>query len=55
MNRLVVAGALMVALGVVGYAVGVFVEYPGRSLSVTAIMVGITLMAIRSAAARGSP
>ena len=49
MNRLVVAGTLLIALGVVGYAAGVFVAFPGRSFSVTAVMIGITLVAIRSA------
>ena len=41
--------ALGVALSVVGlggYALGVRVAYPGRSLSVAALMVGITLVAI---------
>lgn len=49
MNRLVVAGTILVALGVAGYAAGVLVAFPGRSFSVTAVMVGITLIAIRSA------
>lgn len=49
MNRLVVAGVSLVALGVVGYGAGVLVAFPGRSFSVTAVMVGITLVAIRSA------
>ena len=49
MNRLVVAGVLLVALGVVGYAAGVLAAFPARAFSVTAIMVGITLIAIRRA------
>ena len=49
MNRLVVAGSALFVLGVLGYAAGVIVDFPGRSLSVAAIMVGITLIAIRSA------
>lgn len=49
MNRLVAAGAAFLALGLVGYAVGVSTPYPARSLSVTAIMIGITLIAVRAA------
>lgn len=47
MNRLVAAGALLVAVGLAGYAAGVFVAHPGRAFAVTAIMVGITLIAVR--------
>jgi hypothetical protein len=49
MNRLLVAGVLLVVLGVAGYAAGVVVAYPARAFSVTAVMVGITLIAIRRA------
>lgn len=49
MNRLVVAGGTFVALGVIGYAVGMSTAYPGRAFSVTAIMAGITLVAVRAA------
>lgn len=49
MNRLVAAGTVLLVLGVVGYAAGVVVEYPARGFSVTAVMVGITLIAIHSA------
>lgn len=52
MNRLVVAGGLLVTVGVAGYAAGVVAAYPARAFSVTAVMVGITLIAIRSADAR---
>jgi hypothetical protein len=38
-------GGLFVA-GLVGYVTGLYTEYPGRALSLTAIMVGITLVAI---------
>ena len=51
MNRLVVAGSLLVVLGLAGYVGGVLAAFPGRSFSVTAVMVGITLVAIRSARA----
>lgn len=50
MNRLAAAGAGLLVLGVAGYAVGLFVAYPARAFSVTAVMVGITLVAIRRAA-----
>lgn len=47
MNRLSVAGLLSLALGVVGYAAGIADPYTGAGFAVTAIMVGITLLAIR--------
>jgi len=47
MNRLSLAGIALSVLGIAGYAVGIAVAYPGRAFSVTAIMVGITLFAIR--------
>ena len=49
MNRLLLIGGALVVLGVVGYAMGVAAAYPGRAFSVTAIMVGITLVAVRAA------
>lgn len=49
MNRLVVLGVLLAVLGVAGYVAGVYVEYPGRGFSVTAVMVGVTLIALRRA------
>ncbi|WP_436930459.1 hypothetical protein [Halosimplex halobium] len=39
-------GLALTAAGTVGYAVAVAAPYPGRSLSVTAVMVGVTLAAI---------
>jgi len=39
-------GVALTAVGTTGYAVGVWAPYPGRSLSVTAVMVGLTLAAI---------
>lgn len=42
-------GVVLSVVGVVGYVVGVFVSYPGRALSLAAVMVGITLLAIGSA------
>lgn len=49
MNRLLLIGGALVVLGVVGYAMGVAAAYPGRAFSVTSIMVGITLVAVRAA------
>ena len=54
MNRLLVAGGAFLALGIVGYAVGVVVPYAGRSFSVTAVMVGLSLIAVRTADAEVS-
>lgn len=42
-------GALLTVGGVVGYVAGVVATYPGRAFSVTAVMVGITLLAIGNA------
>lgn len=46
MNGLLTAGIVLTGLGVLGYATGIVIPYPGRSLSVTALMIGITLIAI---------
>ncbi len=46
MARVRTAGAVLTALAVVGYVVGVVAPYPGRALSLTALMVGLTLAAI---------
>jgi hypothetical protein len=46
MDRTFIVGFLLLVLGVCGYVGGVFVAYPGRGFSVTAVMVGITLAAI---------
>ncbi|ELZ20603.1 hypothetical protein C475_20108 [Halosimplex carlsbadense 2-9-1] len=39
-------GLALTAVGTAGYAVGVAAPYPGRSISVTVVMVGVTLAAI---------
>jgi len=46
MNAGVIAGIALTAAGLAGYVAGIAVEYPGRALSLTAIMVGITLALI---------
>lgn len=46
MNRVIAIGSGLTILGVCGYGMGVVIAYPGRALSVTAVMVGIALVAI---------
>ena len=46
MNREFAAGVALTAAGLLGYAAGTQVAYPGRALSVTAVMVGITLLSV---------
>lgn len=46
MDRTFAAGASLSGAGTLGYAVGLVVAYPGRAFSLTAVMVGITLMAL---------
>lgn len=46
MDRYTLVGMVLLTLGLVGYVVGIYIEYPGRAFSVTAIMVGIGLVAI---------
>jgi len=46
MNRLFVAGVALTLVGIAGYVVGTTVAYPGRSASVTAVMIGLTVAAV---------
>jgi hypothetical protein len=46
MNRLGWAGIALTLAGLAGYAYGTTTPYPGRAFSVTAVMVGVTLVAI---------
>jgi hypothetical protein len=48
MDRTRTAGVALVALGAAGYAAGVVTSYPGRALSVTAVIVGVTLASVGS-------
>ena len=42
--------------GLVGYVVGIYVTYPGRAFSLTAIMIGIAVAAIaRQSTAQDKP
>lgn len=45
MNRRILAGLCLFVAGVVGYVVGIYVTYPGRAFSLTAVMIGIALLA----------
>jgi len=49
MNRFLLSGGALVVLGLGGYALGVATPYPGRAFAVTAVMLGITLVAVRAA------
>jgi Ca2+/Na+ antiporter len=46
MNATLAAGLFLSAVGLVAYTAGVFWSYPGRSFSLTALMVGLTMAAI---------
>ncbi|MFB6138586.1 MAG: hypothetical protein ABEJ42_09690 [Halobacteriaceae archaeon] len=46
MNRVSVTGAALLGAGFLGYAVGVEAAYPGRAFSVTAVMVGVAVLAL---------
>ena len=54
MDRLLLVGTAALCVGAVGYAVGVFVPYPGRSLSLTALMVGLALVVVGRTHREGS-
>lgn len=44
-----VLGSALLAVGLIGYGYGVVSPYPGRSFTVTAVMVGIALIAMHGA------
>lgn len=46
MNRIRGVGFGLLGIGILGYVAGVFLSFPGRAFSITAVMVGITLAAI---------
>ncbi|WP_256546434.1 hypothetical protein [Halobellus inordinatus] len=46
MRRTRLIGISLTALALVGYAVGVAAPYPGRSVTIVGVMVGVTLYAI---------
>jgi len=46
MGLIRLSGVALAALSLVGYVLGVVVPYPGRELSITAFMTGVTLTAV---------
>lgn len=46
MHRQRLAGFGLSLAGLVGYVTGLYVPYPGRAFSITAVMVGVALAAI---------
>ena len=46
MQRVRALGAAVTLLGLAGYLAGVGTAYPGRALSLPAVMVGLTILAI---------
>lgn len=46
MNTATAAGLGVTLAGLVGYLLGVIAVYPGRAFTVTAVMIGITLLAV---------
>ena len=53
MNRTFLVGLVTVTVGLAGYVAGIVTDYPGRALSVTAVMIGVTLVAIGRADGAG--
>jgi hypothetical protein len=49
MDRVRIAGGLLVGAALAGYVVGVLAPYPGRALTAPGIMVGLTLLALGEA------
>lgn len=47
MNRVFAAGIILSVLGLAGYVFATVTAYPGRAFTVTGVMIGITLVAIR--------
>jgi hypothetical protein len=46
MNTVLALGLGLTVAGLAGYAAGVAVPYPGRAFSVTALLAGMTLLAV---------
>lgn len=40
------AGLVLTGIGLVGYVAGIQFQYPGRAFTITAIIVGITLLSM---------
>lgn len=52
MDRTRTVGVALTALGLAGYLAGVARPYPGRAFSVTAVIVGLTLVGIGRSGSR---
>ena len=46
MDRSTISGLGLFLVGLIGYVTGIYVAYPGRAFSITAVIVGIALVAI---------
>lgn len=46
MNPTSALGTVLLSVGLAGYGAGIAVDYPGRAFSITAVIVGIALVAI---------
>lgn len=46
MNSVSTAGGLLLVVGLAGYGIGVTTAYPGRAFSLTAVTLGVALVAI---------
>lgn len=49
MNAAAISGALLAVGGLVGYVLGLVAPYPGRAFSLTALMVGLAVVAVSRA------
>lgn len=55
MNAVTVFGVGVTLLGVAGYIAGVSAPYPGRAFSLTALMGGLTILAVGRSATEADP
>ena len=46
MNSERTAGSVLTGLSLLGYGIGVVAPYPGRSVTIVGLMVGVTLVAV---------
>jgi hypothetical protein len=46
MNWELVAGSVLLTVGLAGYALGTVRSFPGRAFSITAVMIGLLLVSI---------
>lgn len=55
MHRSALAGGGLALVGLVGYGVGIVTPFPGRAFSLTALMVGVTLLVVARRSPGGEP